>query len=162
MNDATTDRAARQVIQTQRAGEVLGKYAVACDDADEAALAALFHREATAVYDKDADLSGNAEIAAWVIGATAHLVWQQHSLGVMKVDVEGDRATVVAYLTSHQVSAETPDTVMMMNSRYDAELELVEGSWLIRKLHLLVGTVEHRPIQLGTLITPANSEAQHA
>lgn len=161
MNDATTERSALRAIEGQRAREVMTRYAIACDEGDETTLASLFHPEATAVYDKDADLTGNREIAAWVIGATAHLVWQQHGLGVMTVDVEGPRTTVVAYLTSHQVASATPDTAMMMNSRYDVELELVDGTWLIRSLHLLVGTIEHRPIQLGALVT-ASREAQNA
>lgn len=161
MNEATTAEAIRHGIETQRAGAVLGRYAVACDEGDERTLAELFHPQATAVYDDDADLSGNTAIASWVIGATAHLVWQQHGLKVMTVDVEGDRATVVAYLTSHQVTAETPDTALMMNSRYDVELELVDGAWLIRKLLLVVGTVEHRPVQLGLLVPAASSEVQH-
>ncbi|MGN7226388.1 nuclear transport factor 2 family protein [Dietzia maris] len=164
MNDETPDPALSRAVQTQRAREVLGRYAIACDESDESALAALFHPEATAVYDKDADLTGNTEIAAWVISATAHLVWQQHGLGVMTVDLDADgsRAKVVAYLTSHQVAAETPDTAMMMNSRYDADLELVDDTWLIRRLHLIVGTVEHRAIQLGTLVPTAAKESQHA
>ncbi|HEY9563158.1 MAG TPA: nuclear transport factor 2 family protein [Nocardioides sp.] len=161
MNDATPDQAVSPAIRAQLAREVLGRYAIACDTGDEAALGALFHPEATAVYDKDADLTGNTQIAAWVIGATAHLVWQQHALGVMTVDVDGDRATVIAYLTSHQVAATTPDTAMMMNSRYDADLELVDGAWLIRKLHLLVGTIEHRPIELGSLVDTSKA-VQHA
>src|SRR3546814_3535511 len=93
MNDATPDQAVSPAIRAQLAREVLGRYAIACDTGDEAALGALFHPEATAVYDKDADLTGNTQIAAWVIGATAHLVWQQHALGVMPVDVRSDEHT---------------------------------------------------------------------
>src|SRR3546814_12866496 len=119
MNDATPDQAVSPAIRAQLAREVLGRYAIACDTGDEAALGALFHPEATAVYDKDADLTGNTQIAAWVIGATAHLVWQQLALGVMTVAVDRDRALVISYLTSHPFAAPTPDTAHTMNSPSD-------------------------------------------
>ena len=135
---------------------------MACDGGDEAALAALFHPDAKAVYVEGSELTGSAEIAAWVIGAMAHLVWQQHGLTAMTADVDGDRATAVAYLTATQVAADTPDTAMVMNCRYDAELELVAGDWLIRRLHFGVGTIEQRPVQLGSLAATARTAGQHA
>lgn len=165
MNQLEDGGAGRPPAGAHRVGEVLTRYALACDAGDEALLASLFHPEATAVYDLDADLSGNTEIASWVIGATAHLRWQMHGLGIMSVDLDGDRAHVVGYLTSHQVAHETPDVCMMMNSRYDTDLELVGDAWLIRDLRLVVGTVEHRPVTLGRLITAqastAEGEVQH-
>jgi ketosteroid isomerase-like protein len=141
--------------------EVLTRYAVACDERDEDAVRALFHPEATALYDVDADLRGNAEIASWVVGATAHLRWQQHGLRVMRVDLDSDHATAVGYLTSHQVPFATPDTTLMMNSRYDAELERVGDTWLIRRLSLVVGTIEHRPVTLGQVAAAATQENHH-
>lgn len=162
MSDVTSDEAVRQAVQGQRAREVFGRYAVACDGGDEAALAALFHPDAKAVYVEGSELTGSAEIAAWVIGAMAHLVWQQHGLTAMTADVDGDRATAVAYLTATQVAADTPDTAMVMNCRYDAELELVAGDWLIRRLHFGVGTIEQRPVQLGSLAATARTAGQHA
>ena len=161
MSDVTTDQAVRQAARAAQAREVFGRYAVACDGGDETALAALFHPEATAIYVAGSELSGDAEIAAWVIGAMAHLVWQQHGVTVMTTEVDGDRATAVAYLTATQVAADAPDTAMVMNCRYDAELELVDGDWLIRRLHFGVGTIEQRPVQLGSLAATARTAAEH-
>ncbi len=151
----------RQAVQAQRARWVFGRYAVACDRGDQAALAALFHPDATAVYVEGSELNGNAEIAAWVIGAMAHVVWQQHGLTVMTAEIDGDRASAVAYLTATQVAADTPDTAVIMNCRYDAELELVDDEWLIRRLHFGVGTIEQRPVQLGSLAATAGKAAQY-
>lgn len=161
MSDTTSDEAVYQAVLTQGARAVFGRYAVACDERDQGALAALFHPEATAVYIEDTELTGGTEIATWVIGAMAHLVWQQHGLSVMTVDVDGDRASVVAYLTSTQVAADSPGTATVMNCRYDTELVLAGANWLIRRLHFGVGTIEQRPVQLGSLATTSTKAAQH-
>lgn len=150
-----------EALEAQRVAAVLTRYSVACDERDGETLAALFHPEATASYDVDADLVGNQAISDWICEATSSLCWQQHALRVMSVDVAGAHATAVSYLTSHQVATATPEVTMMMNSRYDTELELVDGVWLIRKLLLVVGTVEHRPIQLGSLVAAGNPEVSH-
>jgi uncharacterized protein (TIGR02246 family) len=141
--------------------EVLTRYAVACDERDEEGLRELFHDDATALYDVDADLAGHRDIASWIVGATAHLLWQQHGLRVMRIDLDGDDAKAIGYLTSHQVSFETPDTTLMMNSRYDAALHRTDGTWRIRRLSLVVGTIEHRPVTLGQLTATAPQEIHH-
>lgn len=153
----------RIALEEQRVAAVITRYSVACDERDRETLATLFHPDATAVYDKDADLAGNVAIAEWISGATGHLRWQQHAVRVMTVDIDldGDRARAVSYLTSHQVAFDTPDTTLMMNSRYDTEHELIGGRWVITKLLLIVGTVEQRPIQLGTLVPDSNPEVSH-
>lgn len=155
------DAVTRSAIERQRVAEVMTSYALACDERDGATLERLFHPEATASYDVDADLSGGPAIAQWVLEATAHLCWQQHGMRVMRVEVDGDRATGVAYLTSHQVARATPDTTLMMNSRYDMDLRLVDGEWRIWSLRLVVGTVEHRPIDLGRLVPAPEAEVAH-
>lgn len=159
--DLATEDPARAAVERQRVAEVMTTYALACDERDGETLERVFHPEATASYDVDADLVGADAIARWVLEATAHLRWQQHGLRPMRIDVDGDRATAVGYLTSHQVSFDTPDVTLMMNSRYDLELERVAGDWLIRTLHLVVGTVEHRPVTLGSLVPPTRPEVSH-
>lgn len=161
-HDHGADAVTRAAVERQRVAEVMTSYALACDESDGATLTSLFLPEATASYDVDADLSGGPAIAQWVLEATAHLRWQQHGIRVMRVEVDGDRATGVAYLTSHQVAAATPDTALMMNSRYDMDLQLLDGEWRIRSLRLVVGTVEHRPIALGRLVPSPEAEAAHA
>ncbi|GAA4682962.1 nuclear transport factor 2 family protein [Gordonia humi] len=161
MTDAAISEQQRLALEEYRVASVLTRYSVACDERDREELATLFHPDATAVYDKDADLVGNTAIAEWISSATAHLRWQQHAVRVMTVDIDGDRARAVSYLTSHQVAFDTPDVTLMMNSRYDTEHALADGRWVITKLLLTVGTVENRPIQLGTLVPDSNSEVSN-
>ncbi|NHC21878.1 nuclear transport factor 2 family protein [Nocardioides sp. IC4_145] len=156
-SQATTSAA----IERQRVAEVVTAYALACDERDGEALERIFHPQATASYDVDADLVGGAAIARWVLDATAHLRWQQHALRVMLVDLDGDQARSVGYLTSHQVAFDSPDTTLMMNSRYDMELALVDDDWRIRSLRLVVGTREQRPVTLGQLVPDTRVEAAH-
>ena len=80
-----------EALEAQRVAAVLTRYSVACDERDGKTLAALFHPEATASYDVDADLVGNQAIADWICEATSSLCWQQHALRVMSVDVVGDQ-----------------------------------------------------------------------
>ncbi|WP_435769645.1 nuclear transport factor 2 family protein [Nocardioides sp. SYSU DS0651] len=159
--DPGTDASIRSAVERLRVAEVMTSYALACDERDGATLERLFHPDAEASYDADADLAGGATIARWVLDATAHLCWQQHSLRVMRVELEGERASAVAYLTSHQVAYETSDTALMMNSRYDVDLVLADGEWRIMSLRLVVGTVEHRPVDLGRLVPAPEAEVAH-
>ena len=161
MNHQMSDAELHEAVHAQRVAGVMTRYGLACDERDRATLEQLFHPEARAVYDVDSDVSGNTAIAEWIAGATEHLLWQQHAMRVMKVDVDGDRATAVSYLTSHQVAKDATDVTLMMNSRYDTELELTGGAWRIRRLHLVVGTIEHRPIVLGSLAGSTTTEDQH-
>lgn len=39
----------------------------------------------------------------WISGATAAITWQHHLLSVYHVDIDGDQASALSYLTSHQV-----------------------------------------------------------
>lgn len=155
------DRVEDDGAERARVADVMTAYGLACDERDLDGLVRLFHPDATASYDVDADLVGGRAIAEWILGATAHLRWQQHSLRPMRVVLDGERATLVAYLTSHQVSFAEPGTCMMMNSRYDVDLERLDGHWVIRSLRLLVGTVEHRPVTLGSLVPEARPEVSH-
>ncbi|GAA4821118.1 nuclear transport factor 2 family protein [Nocardioides caeni] len=159
--DLETEDLARAAVERLRVTEVMTAYGLACDERDGTTLEQLFHPDATASYDVDGDLVGGPAIARWVLGATAHLRWQQHSLRPMRVEVAGDHATAVAYLTSHQVSFDEPGVTMMMNSRYDMELQCVDGAWRIRSLRLVVGTIEHRPVTLGSLVPDHRTEATH-
>ena len=161
MNHQMSDAELHEAVHAQRVASVMTRYGLACDERDRTTLEQLFHPDARAVYDVDSDVTGNTAIAEWIAGATEHLLWQQHAMRVMKVDVEGDRATAVSYLTSHQVAKDATDVTLMMNSRYDTELELLDGAWRIRRLHLVVGTIEHRPIILGSLAAAVSTEEQH-
>lgn len=146
----------RHWMDVQAITLALTRYSLACDERDADTLAEIFHPDAVAVFDADGDAKGGRYIADWICGATAHLRFQQHAMRVMDVDLAGDRARAVAYLTSHQVAFDTPDTTLMMNSRYDVELVRDRDSvhaWRIARLDLLVGTVEHRPVSIGALIS---------
>ncbi|MCR8896045.1 nuclear transport factor 2 family protein [Gordonia sp. GONU] len=148
-------------IAEQRAeiAALVADYCLACDTRDRRSLLELFDADARATYDDADELRGASPIAAWICEATAHLAWQQHSAQVMNVQIDGARADVVAYLTSHQVAAADTSHVTTMVSRYDLVLANAEKRWRIVELDLEVGITEQRPARLGPRIGRTHKEA---
>ena len=54
-------------------------------------------------------VSGGDALAEWIGGATAAITWQHHLLSVYHVDVDGDTASALSYLTSYQVFDARPE-----------------------------------------------------
>ncbi|MBY4576005.1 hypothetical protein ACN94_20890 [Gordonia paraffinivorans] len=147
-------------LAAEKIRSVIGRYCVACDERDRDALRTCFADDATARYDRDADLAGAGDIVGWILRATEHLCWQQHTAQLMTLSVEGDQASAVAYLTSHQVAHDNLSNLLMMNSRYDFRFTRTGGRWKICRLELTVGTVETRAAQLGELIKERTSTGE--
>ena len=53
-------------------------------------------------------LEGGDAIVAWMKDATADLDWQHHMVSVYGVDIDGDEATALIYLLSHQTVIGVP------------------------------------------------------
>lgn len=163
MTDLDLSAHVRRLVDRDAIAASLTGYAVACDERDRDSLREIFHADARAFYDNYEEvtvLEGGATIVEWIIANTAHLKWQQHALRVMSIDVDEDTAHTVSYLTSHQTTWESPDTALMMNSRYDVDLVRTGASWQFTSLRLEIGTVEFRPVQAGSIVAN-RKESQH-
>lgn len=125
--------------------DTLTTYASAIDVGDFATLRTVFTDDATALYDRDSGpLVGGDTILTWVETATAPLGWQHHMISVYGVEIEGDEATALIYLLSHQTMSDAPDQIRMMTSKYRNRLRREGDRWRICALELEVGWYEER------------------
>jgi hypothetical protein len=127
------------------ATDVILRYGAAIDSFDDDALLALFDEDATAQYGKNTEvLHGPEAILEFINAFTQDCIWQHHFLNVYGVDIEGDRAKVLVYHTSHQLFERAPDTVHQIVARYHNELRRRDGVWRISKLYMEVLWAERR------------------
>ena len=127
-----------------RIAERLQDYGFGCDRQDREGLLAVFAADAKASYDGASWIEGGAAIVDWLLAALAGLSYSQHMITVPRVVVDGDTATAVAYMNSHQCAQTDPGTLIRMNGHYDCDLRLIDGNWRIVRLALTVGWVESR------------------
>jgi hypothetical protein len=148
MDNATMQRLVDRIdIQ-----DLLTRYAASCDAKDYATLRALFTSDAKARYDhvhsrfgaEAVWIEGGDNIVDWIEGQVRDLDWQHHMVSVYSVDIDGDEASALVYLISHQTKTATPDVVLMMTSRYTNSLRRIDGRWRIAGLDLQVGWSETR------------------
>jgi len=83
---------------------------------------------------------GNAEpaesadtVIQWIREATKNCVWQHHLLNVYHVDIDGDQASTLSYLTSYQVFEEDPNAAIILVARYHDELRRTPDGWKLAK-----------------------------
>jgi ketosteroid isomerase-like protein len=124
--------------------ETLHGYALACDSHDSAGLLRGFTEDARAKYHDDPWLENPQSIVDWIALATTGVTYSQHAITPVQITVDGDTATAIGYLTSHQCYEDAPDEVVVMNSRYDWALRRVGDRWRISQLVLRVGWYEKR------------------
>lgn len=147
MDEATLQR----LVDRLDIQDALTTYAAAIDAGDFATLRTVFTDDATALYDKDSgQLRGGDNIVAWVKDATADLDWQHHMISIYGVDIDGDRATALVYLLSHQTVVGSPHQTRMMSSKYRNKLRRDhDGRWRLSDLDLEVGWFEERDYKQG-------------
>jgi SnoaL-like domain len=124
--------------------DLVFRYATACDRRDVTAWSEIFTPDARAKYGKDDWLIGSPDILAWLSAATQPTTWGHHFINPYAVDVDGDRADVLAYLLSHQIFAADLDAATMMTSRYQLQCVRAASGWRIDQLELTVGWYEVR------------------
>src|SRR3954447_26170749 len=83
--------------------EVLYRYSSAVDSFDKAGVRSCLADEIHAQYGNGDPVTDPDALTDWIDSATATCIWQHHLLNVYHVDIDGDRAKSVAYLTSYQV-----------------------------------------------------------
>jgi hypothetical protein len=141
--------------------DTLTTYASSIDDGDFDTVRTVFADDATALYDKDSGLlTGGDEIVVWLKAATADLDWQHHMISVYGVEIDGDEATALIYLLSHQTVRGVPDQTRMMTSKYRNRLRRVEGRWRISALDLQVGWYEQRDFPQALRNQPADTDQE--
>ncbi len=136
-------------------GDVTARYAQAVDRHDRDALTALFTVDAVLVQppallrrNQDAELHGNAEIAAGVLTAVAHLRATRHLIGQQVIDTsDGDTASAETYCTAHHIYARGDDvrdnTIAI---RYRDTFRRDEDGWRIARRELQVDFTDDRPV----------------
>jgi ketosteroid isomerase-like protein len=113
--------------------DVLYRYSAAIDSFDYEGVRSTLADDIWAQYGNGEPVRSGDALAKWIKEATATIIWQHHQLTVYHVNVDGDHATALSYLTSHQVFKESPDTAIILVARYHDELRRTGTSWRLSK-----------------------------
>jgi len=128
-----TDSAIARVLDRQAIEDVLYRYSSAIDSFDSAGVRSCLADDIWAQYGNGEPVTDGDALVKWIVEATASVVWQHHLLNVYHVDINGDSAKTIAYLTSYQVFKENPDAAVILVARYHDELQRIDGSWKISR-----------------------------
>ena len=112
---------------------VLYKYSSAVDSFDKAGVRSCLADDIHAQYGNGEAVTDADTLANWIADATATAIWQHHLLNVYQVDIDGDTASTVCYLTSYQVFEEDPKAAVILVARYHDELRRTVEGWKIAK-----------------------------
>ena len=130
----TVDAASLRALQDRvDIADVLYRYSSAVDSLDTDGVRSTLADDIWAKYGNGDPVEGADKLAEWIAGATATIIWQHHLLNVYHVDVAGDGATALSYLTSYQVFKENPDGAIILVARYHDELRRTPSGWRISK-----------------------------
>ena len=134
-----------QVLQDRAdLDDLVKRYAIGCDTRDRDVLLSTFTVDAHAQYAAAEPLDGAAAIVDWIAMMTEPTLWQQHMISPYSYDIDGDRASITAYLISHQNFSPNPNVTTMMTSRYALACARTSEGWRIADLNLVVGWIESR------------------
>jgi hypothetical protein len=130
----TVDAASLRALQDRvDIADVLYRYSSAVDSLDTDGVRSTLADDIWAKYGNGDPVEGADKLAEWIAGATATIIWQHHLLNVYHVDIDGDQAKTVSYLTSYQVFEEKPKTAVILVARYHDELKRTSAGWKISK-----------------------------
>ena len=133
-NDALVDHAALQALQDRTdITDVLYRYSSAIDSFDKTGVRSTLADDIWAQYGNGEPVTGGDALVNWIAGATASVIWQHHLLNVYHVDIDGDHAKTLSYLTSYQVFKENPDAAIILVARYHDELRRASDGWKISR-----------------------------
>jgi len=96
--------------------EVLYKYSSAVDSFDKEGVRSCLADDIHAQYGNGPAVTDGDTLANWIAEATATVIWQHHLLNVYHVDIDGDHAKTLSYLTSYQVFEEDPKAAIPIPS----------------------------------------------
>jgi hypothetical protein len=113
--------------------DVLYRYSSSIDSFDNAGVRGTLADDIWAQYGNSEPVVDGDALAKWIAEATATVVWQHHLLNVYHVEIDGDVARTVSYLTSHQVFKENPAAAIILVARYHDELRRTSDGWKISR-----------------------------
>jgi len=131
-NETPIDQLSLRALQDRIAiTDVLYRYSSAIDSFDHEGLRSVLADDVEAQYGNLDPVSGGDALAEWISAATAAITWQHHLLSVYHVDIDGDQASALSYLTSHQVFDGEPNVAKILVARYHDELRRTPDGWKI-------------------------------
>ena len=130
----TVDAASLRALQDRTdIADVLYRYSSAVDSSDTAGVRSSLADDIWAQYGNGDPVEGGDKLAAWIAEATATIIWQHHLLNVYHINIDGDQAKTLSYLTSYQVFKENPDAAVILVARYHDELKRTAAGWKISR-----------------------------
>ncbi len=132
--DTLADHPGLQALQDRNdITDVLYRYSASVDSFDTEGVRSALADDIWAQYGNGDPVAGGDALAGWIAEATATIIWQHHLLNVYQVNIDGDRASALSYLTSYQVFKENPDAAIILVARYHDELRRTPAGWRISK-----------------------------
>jgi ketosteroid isomerase-like protein len=133
-NETPVDQASVQALQDRIAiQDVLYRYWSGVDSLDRDRVRSTLADDVVGHYGNADPVNGGDALADWIEGATATIIWQHHMGNVYHVEIDGDQAKTLSYLTSYQVFEENPRAAVILVARYHDELRRTPDGWKIAK-----------------------------
>ena len=133
-NDTVIDHEALRALQDRTdIADVLYRYSSAVDSFDKERLRSCLADDIHATYGNAEPVTDGDALANWISDATATCIWQHHLLNVYHVNIDGDQASTLSYLTSYQVFEEDPKAAIILVARYHDELRRTPDGWKLSK-----------------------------
>jgi len=121
--------------------QLLCRYCHLVDRGEMAHVVDLFHPDGTLIFPPNPPAKGRDEIRRayddWVRTAREPTVWLRHRISTPLIDVSGDRATAVSYLTADFLLRKKR-RVQALVGRYQDKLVRHQGIWLLLHREILV------------------------
>jgi len=133
---STTESSATGVQALQDRFDVMDalfQYTTSIDKFDYAGVRDVLADDIHATYGNGEPVTDPDALAAWIEEATATCIWQHHQLSPYQIQIQGDQAKTLSYLTSLQVFKENPDAAVVLVARYHDELKRTPGGWKISR-----------------------------
>src|SRR5947209_8120668 len=143
---ATTEASSLQALQDRTdIADVVYRYSSAIDSFDYPSVRRALADDIHATYGNADPVTSGDALVKWIEEATSTVIWQHHLLNVYHINIDGDHAKTLSYLTSYQVFKENPDAAVILVARYHDELKRTSDGWKVsrRIMELLWG--EEKP-----------------
>ena len=121
--------------------QVLCRYCHYVDRRSMSDVAGLFHPEAEFIFPPNPPAAGREAILEsleeWDKTARRPTAWLRHRIDTPMIEVDGDRATSVCYMTADFL-LEKKNSVQALIGRYEDEFIRYEGRWMISRREIII------------------------